>query len=118
MKKTLTSLVLGLVLAAGVSTSKADGIINFFTFNSTPGLGKVFTDSIGGTPAAGPTWMGQLLGGMNSDDACRVPIPARPVSRSETRLRIERIRGAHRTVTTTSFEALLLAQPFFARTRT
>ena len=65
MKKTLTSLVLGLVLTAGVSTSMADGVINFFTFNGNSALGKVlrFNSTAG---AAGSQFVGQLIGGTSS----------------------------------------------------
>lgn len=68
MKKTLKSLVLGLVLAAGVSTSMAqDGNINFATFNNNPAKGKVSLPVVmGGAPAFGPNYVGQLYGGISS----------------------------------------------------
>src|SRR5262245_44898249 len=77
MKKTLTSLVLGLVLAAGAVTSKADGIINFFTFNSAnSALGKVYVGSVGGTLASGSAgYMGQLYGGLSAGSLAPIGTP-------------------------------------------
>jgi len=79
MKNTLTSLALGLVLAAGVCTSKAQvptdvGAINFFTFNSAnAGLGKVFLPN--STTPVDATFWGQLVGGTSASSLSPIGSP-------------------------------------------
>src|ERR1041385_940104 len=74
MKTASRNLAVGLILLAGVASSTADGIINFFTFNSNPAYGRVYSSP--GVLAAGPAYVGQLLGGLSSSSLAPIGSPA------------------------------------------
>jgi hypothetical protein len=59
MNKTIKSLALGLVIGGVASATYAQGVINFFTFNSTTTKGQVFLPS--STSPIGTQYYGQLF---------------------------------------------------------
>jgi hypothetical protein len=75
MNKTIKSLALGLVIGGVASATYAQGVINFFTFNSSnPLKGQVFLPS--STTAVGTTFYGQLFYSDVSATAAQSPLSA------------------------------------------
>ena len=64
-----------ILLVGVISSAKADGLINFFTFNANPAYGRAYASLCLCIPAYGPDWVGQLSGGTSAGSLSPIGTP-------------------------------------------